>query len=77
MFGIFKPAAYRERIKDPAEVKSKFRYWQFRTLGGMYFGYMLFYFTRNNLAAALPGLLHHLGCSKTDIGWVFTLWAVM
>ncbi len=77
MFGIFKPAAHRERIKDPAVVKSKFRYWQFRTLGGMYFGYMLFYFTRNNLAAALPGLLHHLGCSKTDIGWVFTLWSLM
>lgn len=77
MFWIFKPAPYLQRIKDPATVKKNYRYWQFRTLIGMYVGYALFYFTRNNLITAKSGLMADFGYSMTDLGWVFTLAALM
>lgn len=73
MFGILKPAPYRPRIKDPAVVKRRFRYWQIRTMYSMYIGYVLFYFTRKNLLAALPGMKEGLGYTMTDLGWILTL----
>lgn len=73
MFGPFKPAPYLEELKDPVEIKRRYRYWQYRTLIGMYLGYLVYYFTRKNLPFAMPGLMEDLGYTKVSIGWVLTL----
>ena len=36
----------------------------------LWLSYGAFYFCRSNLSAAVPGLEHDLGLSKTDIGWI-------
>lgn len=73
MFGPFKPAPHLDEITDPAEVKRRYRYWQYRTLIGMYLGYLVYYFTRKNLPFAMPGLMEDLGYSMSSLGWILTL----
>lgn len=36
----------------------------------LWLSYGAFYFCRSNLAAAVPGLEHDVGLSKTEIGWI-------
>ncbi len=77
MIGFFKPAPHQERIKDPKVVKKNYRYWQFRTMYGMYFGYVLYYFTRKNITVAIPGVMAEFGYTMTDFGWILTLSSLM
>ncbi len=72
MFGILKPAPHVERLKDPAQVKKKYRYWQLRTLTGMYIGYVVYYFARKNLPIVLPLMMEQLNLTMVDIGWILT-----
>jgi MFS transporter, OPA family, sugar phosphate sensor protein UhpC len=73
MFGIFKPAPHTEPITDSVKVRKLYRYWQFRTLFGMYIGYVFFYFTRKNLPIAMAGMMSEFGYTMTDIGWILTV----
>ena len=41
-----------------------------RLLWVLWLTYGAFYFCRSNLAAAVPGLEHDAGLSKTEIGWI-------
>ncbi|MBS0622511.1 MAG: MFS transporter [Verrucomicrobia bacterium] len=77
MFGILKPAPYRERIKDPGVVKKNFRYWQFRTMIGMYLGYFTFYFTRKNIVGITAVMSADLGISLAGLGWILSISALM
>lgn len=51
----------RERQFAPGEA---------RVLWALWLTYGAFYFCRSNLAAAVPGLEHEAGLSKTEIGWI-------
>lgn len=58
---------------DPAATASRFRYWQYRTLIGLMFGYAAFYFVRKNLSVAMPAIEQDLGISKAQLGLFLTL----
>ncbi len=77
MFGglinLFRAAKTIPPIKDPAEVDSLYRYWRIRMMYATLIGYALFYFTRTNLAFALPGIETDLGISKASLGLFLTL----
>lgn len=76
MFGPLKPAPHIEELQDPKEVKKRYRYWQYRTLIGMYLGYLVYYFTRKNLPFAMPGLMEELGYTKAMLGWILSVSAL-
>jgi glycerol-3-phosphate transporter len=67
-----KPA--RQMIEDQSEMRSTYRYWRIRMLYGTFIGYAVFYFVRKNLSAATPALIHDLGCTKTQLG---TIWSIL
>lgn len=48
----------------------RFRRAEASTLLVLWLAYGAFYFCRTNLSAAVPGLEHDLGLSKTEIGWI-------
>ncbi len=68
LFSFFKPAPEREEIKNPKQVKSKYRYWRIRTLYSMYIGYVFYYFTRKSFTFAMPVMIQELGFTKTQLG---------
>lgn len=55
------------------EVRSRFKYWQMRTIFATMIGYALFYFVRKNFSMAMPGIEAELGVSKTSLGLFLTL----
>jgi phosphoglycerate transporter family protein len=74
VLSIFAPAPPAEIIlKEPAEIKARYRYWQRRILFSTIVGYAMFYFVRKNLSVAMPGLGKELGISKADLGLFLTL----
>ena len=60
-------------LKEPAEIKARYRYWQRRILFSTIVGYAMFYFVRKNLSLAMPGMGKELGISKVDLGLFLTL----
>ncbi|MDR1011020.1 MAG: MFS transporter [Opitutaceae bacterium] len=54
------------------EVRSRFRYWQTRTILLTMIGYALYYFVRKNFSMAMPGMEADLGISKTNLGVYLT-----
>jgi OPA family glycerol-3-phosphate transporter-like MFS transporter/OPA family sugar phosphate sensor protein UhpC-like MFS transporter len=60
-------------LKEPAEIKAHYRYWQRRILFSTIVGYAMFYFVRKNLSIAMPALGRDLGISKVDLGLFLTL----
>ena len=71
---IFAPAPSAEvMLEDPAEIKTRCRYWQRRILLSTIIGYAMFYFVRKNLSLAMPGMGKELGISKVDLGLFLTL----
>jgi sugar phosphate permease len=48
----------------------RFRRAEASTLWVLWLTYGAFYFCRTNLSAAVPGLEHDLGLTKTEIGWI-------
>jgi len=71
VFAPAPPAAVM--LKDPAEIKAQYRYWQRRILISTIIGYAMFYFVRKNLSVAMPGLGHDLGIGKAELGLFLTL----
>lgn len=57
--------------------KHSFKYWQWRILISMIFGYALFYLTRQNLSIAMPVLESCEGFTKQHIGWIFTTFSIV
>ena len=54
---------------DPGRER-RFARGEARVLWALWLSYGAFYFCRSNLAAAVPGLEHDAGLSKTEIGWI-------
>ena len=55
------------------QTKRSYNYWQWRTLIVLMIGYIMFYFVRKNLSAALPAMESELGISKIQLGVFLTL----
>lgn len=61
------------RQKEILDTKSRFKYWQMRTIIATMVGYALFYFVRKNFSFAIPGLTAEYGISKTSFGVIMTV----
>ena len=69
------PAAH-DRVPDEA-VDRTYRRWRVRTMYSMMTGYALFYFVRKNFSMAMPAFGDEFGYTKTDLGWLLTLFSVL
>ena len=49
-------------------VDKKYLYWRVRILYSMYFGYVVYYFTRKSLIFAQPLLMQQMHISKASLG---------
>ncbi len=64
--------------QDTKEVLiSDFRYWQFKILFGLMWGYALFYLVRKNFSMALTGIEQEFGFSNTELGMFLTAHSVL
>jgi len=70
---LFRPAPHLDEIQDPAELKSKYRYWRVRTFYSMFIGYAFFYFTRKSFTFAMPILIRDLGFTKGQLGILISI----
>jgi len=59
------------------ELKGRYEYWRTRTLYSMMIGYAGFYLVRQNFAMNIPSLQAEFGFSKTQIGWIITLYSII
>ncbi|HTL35654.1 MAG TPA: MFS transporter [Kofleriaceae bacterium] len=55
---------------EESDREGRFERSEARLLWALWLSYGAFYFCRSNLAAAVPGLEHEAGLSKTEIGWI-------
>lgn len=62
---------------SPEDVKERYEYWRTRTLYAMMIGYAGFYLVRQNFAMNIPALQAEFGFSKTQIGWIITLYSII
>jgi sugar phosphate permease len=60
-------------LTDPATIKSKQRYWEWRMIIATTLGYATFYFVRKNLSIAMPVMETNLGITKAGLGTFLTL----
>ncbi len=60
-------------LMEPGEVDRRYKHWRLRTMYAMFAGYAVFYFCRKNLSASTPELIRSLGCSKTQIGMIWSV----
>lgn len=66
---IFRPAAHIARLPHE-KIPAKFNFMRWQVFCGIFFGYMSFYFLRNNFSFAMP-YLQQEGFSKTQLGLIF------
>lgn len=59
------------------DVDYQYTYWRTRILYSLIFGYATFYLVRQNFQIATPKMLDELGYSRSEIGWVFTAFALI
>ena len=57
---------------DRARVDRSYRHWRIRLLYTLIIGYAAFYIVRQNMQIAVPLMLADFGCSRTNIGWIFS-----
>ncbi|HUD01156.1 MAG TPA: phosphoglycerate transporter protein PgtP [Rhabdochlamydiaceae bacterium] len=74
---IFKPAPVIDEIQDQEVVKSDYKYWRWRIFIGMYVGYVFYYFSRKSFTCVMPLLIQDLGMSKSDLGILGSLFALI
>lgn len=53
------------------------KYWQVYTLCGLMLGYAMYYLTRQNFSFAIPSICNEFGLSKTEIGHIISIGAIM
>ncbi|MCG9657854.1 MFS transporter [Vibrio mediterranei] len=63
--------------QDSASVDTRYRYWRFHIMLGMYLGYAGFYLTRKTFNYTAPALIADLGLDKGDIGMMGTMFYLM
>ena len=58
-------------------VDRQYKYWRSRILYSLVFGYATFYIVRQNLTIAAPQMLSEFGYTRAQVGWVFSLFAII
>jgi phosphoglycerate transporter family protein len=58
-------------------INRQYRYWRIRILYSLVLGYAAFYIVRQNFTVAAPAMLREFGYTKSQIGWVFTLFSII
>ncbi|MDR0351412.1 MAG: MFS transporter [Puniceicoccales bacterium] len=59
-------------VKYERIIDQKYAYWRKVVLSLLIAGYASFYIIRQNLQVVCPALQSEFGCTKSEIGWVFT-----
>ena len=54
-----------------------FKYWRFRTMYSIMVGYAAFYLVRQNFSIAIPAICADLNITKSDIGIVISIAAIL
>ncbi|MBT6715965.1 MAG: MFS transporter [Elusimicrobiaceae bacterium] len=67
----------KEKITDPKEIAKVYTRWRWRMFIGMYLGYMVFYFTRKNIAPALPLFGEKLALDIVQLGILSTVFYIV
>lgn len=63
--------------KQYGRENKEFKYWRMRTMYSIMIGYGAFYMVRQNLSYAVPSMCSELGISKSDIGFVMSIGAIL
>ncbi|MGH7890605.1 MAG: MFS transporter family glucose-6-phosphate receptor UhpC [Thermodesulfobacteriota bacterium] len=74
---FFKPAAVIDEVQDQEAVHKQYKYWRWRIFTGMYVGYVFYYFSRKSFTCVMPLLIQDLGMTKSDLGILISLFAVI
>ncbi len=72
-----KVAEQQMKHQESASVDTRYRYWRFHIMLGMYLGYAGFYLTRKTFNYTAPALIADLGLDKGDIGMMGTMFYLM
>jgi glycerol-3-phosphate transporter len=64
-------------IAESVDMNANYRYWRIRIMYSMMIGYAGFYLIRQNFSMAIPFMQSELGYSKTQIGTVLSIYAVI
>lgn len=64
-------------IENVEEVKAKYKYWRIRVMYSMFIGYSLYYLTRKTFVYAMPGIMQDLHFSKSQLGIMGTVFALV
>ncbi|MDR0715450.1 MAG: MFS transporter, partial [Puniceicoccales bacterium] len=59
------------------DVGEQYKYWRGRILYSLVIGYATFYLVRQNFQVATPKMLDELGYTRSEIGWVFSAFAII
>ena len=70
---MLKPAPYKPVLTEKSEIDQQYRYWRMRIFYSLFFGYVLFYFTRKSFTFAMPALIEDLGYTKAELGLLSTI----
>ncbi|MDR2200989.1 MAG: MFS transporter, partial [Puniceicoccales bacterium] len=58
-------------------VNRQYRYWRRRILYSLMLGYATFYIVRQHFTVAMPEMAKEFGYTKSELGWVFTLFSLV
>lgn len=58
-------------------INKKYKYWEWRTIIVLFFGYAMFYFVRKNLGMAIPAMEKELGITKAQLGIFLTYHSII
>lgn len=67
-FSFKQPLALKSRIAKNDLIHKSYKHWRWRMFIGMYLGYTVFYFTRKNIAPALPLISDKLNIDLIQLG---------
>ena len=71
------PTTSADKPANAAYVDRQYRYWRFRVLYSLIFGYATFYLVRQNITVAAPEMLKEFGYTRAQIGWVFSMFSII
>lgn len=65
---FYKEPPCAEPLRNKVEIDKTYARWRMRIFLSMFFGYIVFYLCRKNIAVALPSIQQDLGFSNTELG---------
>jgi phosphoglycerate transporter family protein len=77
IFVVMKNKSTSNAVLAPEIVDQQYKYWRLRIMYSLIIGYAAFYLVRQNFQVATPQMLTELGCTKAEIGWIFTAFALI